>query len=127
VSGDSREGAPDASTRLAEERTRLANERTFAAWLRTGLAAVAVGLGFHALFEKVQPDWVPKGIATAFLLIAIFILYSAERGARRVRNKLHADIGDDLAPVDLRVIAYAAIAATMALIAAMWLLKVKGA
>ena len=118
------EGAED-RTGLAEERTVLANERTFAGWMRTGLAAVAVGVGFHALFEKLEPAWVPRAIATAFLLIAIFILLSAERGSRRVADKLKAGGYEELSPVNLRLIALAATAATLALIAAIWLLKVK--
>jgi putative membrane protein len=59
----------------------MANERTFAGWMRTGLAAVAVGLGFQALFEKMQPAWVPKAIATAFLLMGILVFVLAERNA----------------------------------------------
>lgn len=57
-----------ASTRtdLAEDRTVLANERTFAGWMRTGLAAVGIGLGFNALFGKMEPEWLPKLIATGY-------------------------------------------------------------
>ncbi len=42
-------------TDLAEDRTILANERTFAGWMRTALACVAIGVGFHALFPKLEP------------------------------------------------------------------------
>jgi putative membrane protein len=119
-------GAQD-RTSLAEERTVLANERTFAAWMRTGLAAIGVGLGFHALFNKLDPAWVPKAIATAFLLMAILILLLAERGARRVTRKLQAQGTEELPPVTLRLVAWTAVAAAAALIAAIWLLTVKGA
>jgi putative membrane protein len=113
-------------TGLAQERTVLANERTFAGWVRTGLAAVGVGLGFHALFNKLEPAWVGKAIATAFLTIAIFVLLSTERGSRRVAAKVARGGADELAPVNLRLIAYAASAATLALIVAIWALEVRG-
>ena len=60
-------------TDLAEDRTILASERTFASWLRTGLASIGIALGFHALFGRMQPIWLPRAIATAFLAIAIMI------------------------------------------------------
>ena len=70
-------------TDYAEDRTVLANERTFAGWLRTGLAAMGVGVGFNALFGRLEPDWVPKAIATLLLAIAIVIFFAAERRALR--------------------------------------------
>lgn len=60
-------------TKLAEDRTVLAHERSFAGWMRTGMASVGIGLGFNALFRTIDPQWVPKTVATAFLAIAIFI------------------------------------------------------
>jgi len=69
-------------TDLAEDRTLLAHERSFAGWIRTGMAAVGIGLGFNALFDALKPAWIPKAIATAFLLIAIFIFVSSERRTR---------------------------------------------
>ncbi len=70
-------------TDLAEDRTLLAHERSFAGWTRTGMAAVGIGLGFNALFQMLEPSWVPKAIATIFLFIAVFIFISAERRAAR--------------------------------------------
>lgn len=52
-------GLSQARTDLAEDRTVLANERTFASWFRTGFAAVGIGLGFQALFLRMEPAWVP--------------------------------------------------------------------
>lgn len=112
-------------TELAEDRTVLANERTFAGWLRTGFAAVGIGLGFQALFQTLQPSWVPKSIATAFLLIAIFIFVAAERRACRVLHRLHTHHIRTVNVSNVRIITIAAISATVALIAAMWLLKIK--
>lgn len=56
-------------TDWAEDRTIMANERTFAGWMRTGLAAAGIGLGFNALFGKLEPLWVPKAIAKLLMII----------------------------------------------------------
>jgi putative membrane protein len=112
-------------TDLAEDRTVLANERTFAGWMRTGFAAVGVGLGFQALFNKMEPDWVPKAIATAFLVIAIFVFWTAERRACAVVARLHTHEVQTVRARNLRLITIAIIAAIVALIAAMWLLRIK--
>jgi len=124
-------GEEDSKTKLAEERTDyaedrtiLANERTFAGWLRTGLGAVAVGVGFNALFEKMQPSWIPKLIATAFLAIAIIMFIMAERKSRAVMARLHTHEVGSVGTGSLRLLAYLFSAATLALIAAMWLLRV---
>lgn len=112
-------------TDLAEDRTVLANERTFAGWMRTGFAAVGVGLGFQALFNKMEPDWVPKSIATAFLLIAIVVFIGAERRACSILHRLKSHEIETVRSRNLRLVTYAIIAAIAALIAAMWLLKIK--
>ncbi len=112
-------------TDLAEDRTVLANERTFAGWMRTGFAAVGVGLGFQALFNKMEPDWVPKAIATAFLAIAIFVFWTAERRACAVVARLHTHEIQTVRTRNLRLITIAIIAAIAALIGAMWLLRIK--
>jgi putative membrane protein len=112
-------------TDLAEDRTVLANERTFAGWMRTGFAAVAVGLGFQALFNKMEPDWVPKGIGTIFLLIAIFIFWSAERRACAIIHRLHSHQVHSVRTRNLRLMTYAIMGAIFALVASIWLLKIK--
>jgi putative membrane protein len=121
---DSKTELAEERTEYAEDRTVLANERTFAGWLRTGLGAVAVGLAFQALFEKMDPQWVPKAIATAFLTIAILILWLAQRTACRVLTRLHTHEIKSVGGANLRLIAYLLIAATAALIAALWLVRV---
>lgn len=63
----------ESRTDLAEDRTVLANERTLGSWLRTVFAPIGIGLAFNALFQRMEPAWLPRGIATAFLLIAIAI------------------------------------------------------
>ena len=114
-----------ARTDMAEDRTVLANERTFAGWMRTGFAAVGIGLGFNILFEAMQPRWVPKAIATAFLLIGIYVIVVAERRARRVVGRMDPHDVSEMQPANLRVIAGVSVAATLALIAAIWMLEVR--
>ena len=114
-------------TDLAEDRTILANERTFAGWMRTGFAAIGIGLGFQLLFQAMQPPWVPKAIATAFLLAGAYVIVVAERRAARVMERFDRHKAAELRPVNLKVVTWTAVAATMALIAAIWLLEMKPA
>lgn len=112
-------------TDLAEDRTVLANERTYAGWMRTGFAAVGIALGFNALFGKMEPAWVPKAIATAFLMIGIGIFVAAERRACSIVSRLDTHQVQTMGIVNLRLITIAVVVATLALTAAMWLLKIK--
>ncbi len=112
-------------TDFAEDRTVLANERTFASWFRTGFAAVGIGLGFQALFLRMEPAWVPRSIATVFLLLGIFLFFSAERRACKVQERLSAHQVQPERNRRLRLFAFAASAAVIALIAAMWLLPIE--
>ena len=122
---DSQQKLAEQRTDMAEDRTVLANERTFAGWLRTGFAAVGIGVGFNALFSRMEPDWVPKAIATAFLLAAIYIIVIAERRAAAVLSRFDEHKVAELGPMNLRVLMIVAVAATAALIAAIWLLDVR--
>jgi putative membrane protein len=109
-------------TDFAEDRTVLANERTFASWTRTGFAAIGIGLGFHALFGRIEPLWLPRAIATAFLVIAIIIFVAAERRACVVIRRLHTHKVETVKIGVVRLITIVTVAATLALIAAIWLL-----
>lgn len=120
--GDTKEELADERTDLAQDRTLLANERTYAGWLRTGFAAVGIGLGFHVLFQTMEPDWAAKGIATVFLLIAIFVFVAAERRACAVLSRLKPHKIETFKLLNLRLISIAVVAATAMLIAAIWLL-----
>jgi putative membrane protein len=108
-------------TDLAEDRTILANERTFAGWMRTALAAIALGVGFHALFRAMEPDWLPRAIATAFLLLAIIIIISAERRAAAVMDRLGTHVVTTARPMNLRFLTAAVSLGSTALIVAIWL------
>ena len=116
------EGLAEIRTDFAEDRTVLANERTFASWLRTGFGGIAIGLGFHALFGHIQPLWLPRAIATAFLVVAIIVFLAAERRACTVIRRLHTHQVETVKIGVVRLITIVTVAATVALIAAIWLL-----
>lgn len=122
MSAEKRGELAEARTELAEDRTVLAHERSFAGWVRTGMGAVGLGLGFNALFRTLEPVWIPKAIATVFLLIAIFMFLSAERRACRIINELEAHKVATLSPIRIRWLAWMLSIATSALTLGIWLL-----
>ena len=109
-------------TDFAEDRTVLANERTFASWFRTGFASVAIGVGFQALFLKMEPSWVPKAIATLFLVLGIYVFVAAERRACQVLKRLSTHEVKEFSNSRLRIMVFVASAGVVALIAALWFL-----
>ena len=109
-------------TDWAEDRTVLANERTFAGWMRTGLAAVGIGLGFNALFEKLEPFWLPRAIATIFILIGIFIFYVAQRNGCLVQSRLNAHDATPMRGMNLKLIAGFMAFGSFCLMVGMWLI-----
>jgi putative membrane protein len=112
------------STDLAEDRTLLASERTFAGWTRTSLGCIAIGVGFHALFFKMHPGWVPKAIATLFLLLSALIGWLAERRAAAVLRRLNPHLVIGARKMNLQLIASAVSLGALALGLAIWLLPV---
>ncbi|MEH6758464.1 MAG: DUF202 domain-containing protein [Parasphingorhabdus sp.] len=110
-------------TDWAEDRTVLANERTFAGWMRTGLAAVGIGLGFNALFGKLQPFWLPRAIASLFILIGIFIFYMAQRNGCRVQRRMSAHDAKPMKGMNLQLIAGAMATGSICLAIGMWLIE----
>ena len=109
-------------TALASDQTLLASERTFASWIRTSLGSVAIGIGFNALFPTMEPDWAPKAIATFFLLIGIYVMITAERRACAVIERLHPHEIKTVKMTNMRFVSWSISLATVALIAALWLL-----
>ena len=75
-------------TDWAEDRTILANERTFAGWMRTGMASLAVAVGLKAVFGDFDPTWAAKGIATIFVITAIYIFWAAQDSACATLSRL---------------------------------------
>lgn len=78
-------------TDLAQDRTLLANERTYSGWMRTGLASIGIGLAFNALFNRLEPVWFPKLIATLFVVLSIIIFQLARRKAISVLARMSAN------------------------------------
>ena len=107
-------------TDWAEDRTLLANERTFAGWMRTGLAAVGIGAGFQALFGKLEPAFLARGIATVFVLAGVFIFVVAARSANRVCARLHSHAAHPLRGVRINAIAWMFAGASCALLVGIW-------
>ena len=114
----------DVRTELAEDRTVLANERTFAGWMRTSLACIGIGVGFHALFGQVEPAWLPRAIATAFLVLAILVINLAERRAAAVIERLNSHVVTTARRVNLRLFAAIVSMGAGVLTLAIWLLPV---
>jgi putative membrane protein len=89
--------------------------------MRTSFGSVAIGIGFHALFGEMQPNWLPRTIATGFLLLAIALVISAEGRAAAVLRRLNAHVVVTSRPVNLRLFAAVIVVSAIALIAAIWL------
>ena len=109
---------------LAEDRTILANERTFGSWMRTSLGCVAIGVGFQGLFPAMEAPWVPRAIATGFLLLAVLVIFLAERRAAAVLQRLSAHAVVTARVMNLRLFAVLVSLGSLALIAAIWIVRI---
>jgi putative membrane protein len=107
---------------LAEDRTILASERTFAGWMRTSMAAIAIGVGFHALFGRIEPGWLPRAIATGFLVLAIGLVVMAERRAEAVLSRMSTHVVKSSRRMNLRLLAIAISVGSVAVVAAIWMI-----
>ena len=109
-------------TDWAEDRTIMALERTFAGWMRTAFAAIAIGIGFNALFGEFDPPWLARAIASGFIALAIVFALGAQRRATRAFDRLSSHSVDTPDLPRIKLIAYAISAGAALLIAALWLL-----
>jgi putative membrane protein len=109
---------------LAEDRTILASERTFAGWTRTSLGCIALGLGFHALFNRMAPEWVPRAIATGFLLLGAVVIWLSLRRAAAVAARLSPHVVEGARMMNLQLIATSVSLGASALALAIWFLPV---
>jgi len=110
-------------THWAEDRTLMANERTFAGWIRTGLAAVGIGLGFHAIFGKLEPAWLPRAIATAFILIGVVIFFLAQKNGRAAHERLSSHDAAPVKRMNMLLVALLMSAGSAALAVGVWLIE----
>jgi putative membrane protein len=111
-------------TDLAEDRTLLASERTFAGWARTSLGCIAIGIGFNALFARMHPPWVPKAIASLFLLLSIVIVWLAAIRAAAVTRRLGPHVVAGGRKVNVELIATTVSLGALALVLSFWFLRV---
>lgn len=109
---------------LAEDRTILANERTFASWMRTSLGCVAIGVGFQGLFPSMEPPWVPRVIASGFLVLAMLVIILAERRAAAVLQRLSAHVVITARRMNLRLFTALICLGAAALFAAIWTVRI---
>lgn len=105
---------------LAEDRTLLSNERTFGSWMRTSLGCIGIGVGFQGLFSAIEPFWLPRLIATAFLLLGLLVIVLAERRACQVLGRLNAHAVVKAKATYFRLFAAIISLGSLGLIAAIW-------
>jgi len=101
---DSQELAKD-RTDWAEDRTLMANERTFAGWMRTGMAAMAIGLGFRALFRATEMEILAKSTALLFIFIGVLIFIQAYRKSASILHRLSAHTAEPVKPTQMALVA----------------------
>ncbi|NKB26694.1 MAG: DUF202 domain-containing protein [Rhodobacteraceae bacterium] len=91
-------------TDWAEDRTMLANERTFGGWMRTGMASVGVALGLKAVFAAFEPTWVPRLVASIFILVAVLIFWAARRNAAKMMQRLNSHVAESASTTRMTII-----------------------
>lgn len=112
----------DERTDFAEDRTLLANERTFAGWGRTAFASIGLGLGFQALFKSAEPSWIPKTIATLFILLGMLLITLAERRASNLLNERESNHVNLMSKKILKITVVAVSIGGAGLITSIWFL-----
>ena len=80
-----------------------------------------MGVGFHALFAKMEPGWLPRAVATGFFLLATVIIVLAERRAAAVMKRLSPHVVVTARTMNLRLITASVAISSAVLIAAIWL------
>ncbi|MBL4793592.1 DUF202 domain-containing protein [Citromicrobium bathyomarinum] len=120
---------PDKSTQwaefrtdLAEDRNIMAMERTFAGWMRTAFAAIGIGLGFRALFGSWDPSWMPKLVATAFILGGGWLAVTAERRACKTLARLNKHEFSPIPTPNFRVMAWGVAIGSIIVTIGLWVL-----
>ena len=109
-------------TDLAEDRNIMAMERTFTGWMRTAFAAIGIGLGFRALFGEWDPSWLPKLIATVFILGGGWLAITAERRACKTLERLNTHEFEAISTPNFKLMAYAIATGSVVLSVGLWVL-----
>ncbi|QZD87219.1 YidH family protein [Qipengyuania psychrotolerans] len=110
-------------TDLAEDRNIMAMERTFAGWMRTAFAAIGIGLGFRAVFGELEPPWLGKAIATAFIVGGGWLAVTAERRACATLARLDPHKFEAISTPNFKVMAYGVALGSAILTAGLWILN----
>ena len=110
-------------TDLAEDRNIMAMERTFAGWMRTAFAAIGIGLGFRAIFGELDPPWLGKAIATAFIVGGGWLAVTAERRACATLARLDPHKFEAISTPNFKVMAYGVALGSAILTAGLWILN----
>ena len=120
---------PDKSTQwaefrtdLAEDRNIMAMERTFAGWMRTAFAAIGIGLGFRALFGSWDPAWMPKLIASLFILGGGWLAITAQQRACKTLTRLSTHEFAPIPTPNFRVMAYGVAIGAIVVTVGLWVL-----
>ena len=108
-------------TKWAEDRTLLASERTFSSWMGTGLGSLGLAVGMQAVFGAMQPTWIAKSAATIFVLIAIFLFWTALNNAQQTLQRLNSNSAEPVSGRNLAIIAYLLSAGAMGAGIVLWL------
>mgnify|MGYP001181274322 FL=1 len=109
-------------TDLAEDRNIMAMERTFAGWMRTALAAIGIGLGFRALFGSWDPAWMPKVIASLFILGGGWLAITAQQRACKTLARLSTHEFAPIPTPNFRVMAYGVAIGAVVVTVGLWVL-----
>ena len=109
-------------TDLAEDRNIMAMERTFAGWMRTALAAIGIGLGFRALFGSWDPAWMPKVIASLFILGGGWLAITAQQRACKTLPRLSTHEFAPIPTPNFRVMAYGVAIGAVVVTVGLWVL-----
>ena len=120
--GSSRTGLAKDRTHMAEDRTIMAVERTFAGWLRTAFGAIAIAVGFRALFGDLDPPWLARAIATVFMIIAVLLSILAQHRAVRSLDKMATHAVERPSKWYYRWLGYTVAAGAALLAAGIWTL-----
>ncbi len=91
--------------------------------MRTSLGCVAICVAFQGLFSAMQPSWVPRAIATGFLILAVLVIVMAERRAAAVLERLSTHAIITAKVVYLRMFALLISLGAAALAIAIWTLE----
>lgn len=122
MASDDRDSLAESRTDWAEDRTIMANERTFAGWTRTGMAAVGIGIAFHALFQQLEPAWLPKVLATCFIVVGVVIFWLARRKSCAVLQRMSAHRAKPIPSSQMNLITALASIASIGLAIGLWMM-----